>query len=157
MPLHVAAFAGHANIVHYLVQNNADIQGTTKQQETALHFAVRGNHQDVVRILLRNGSFVEVTDRDGRTPLHITSEHGNAEIIKTLLSHGARVDAKTGKQWTPLHMAAKTGQVCRIVLILHNSRAGKFSSVDWCRTGFGAILAYCVCFRSSVWFLHKLT
>ena len=52
-PLHVAALAGHADMVRELVRAGAALDLQDKQQRTALMKAARNGHTEVVEALLR--------------------------------------------------------------------------------------------------------
>ena len=56
--LHVAAAAGQAQVVRWLVDNGADVNKTTSGGDTPLLLAVMGEDEVIVRILLEQGATV---------------------------------------------------------------------------------------------------
>ncbi|XP_025103600.1 ankyrin repeat and death domain-containing protein 1A-like isoform X1 [Pomacea canaliculata] len=116
--LHLAAEAGHLDIVDKLLQMGAQIQKKDKSGATAVHLAAEKGHGQVVRRLLLVG--VEVDDRDveGRTALHMAAEHGHLEVVDLLLDYMANPNCETIKEITPLHLAATEGyaSICRSLL-----------------------------------------
>lgn len=121
-PLHVAAAAGHAQIVRILCGgfdppqsgvNNGDEEGWT-----ALHSSVSSGHVDVVEILLEAGADVSIANKGRRTALHYAASKGRAGIAAKLIEHGAKVNPVDEVGCTPLHRAASAGrpEVCELLL-----------------------------------------
>lgn len=55
-PLWCAAAAGHLNVVKLLVQNNANVNSTTKTNSTPLRAACFDGHLDIVQYLINSGA-----------------------------------------------------------------------------------------------------
>jgi len=67
-PLHTAAFAGHLNVVRYLVSAGANVNARDKNGNTPLHLAAMWGNGGVVSYLVRNGANVTLRNREGKTP-----------------------------------------------------------------------------------------
>jgi ankyrin repeat protein len=110
--LGVAAGYGQKEVVGYLLQAGADINGTD-DIGTPLHWAARKGQTDMVRLLIAKGADVSaknpnVSDPYNEiTPLFYAAAAGSVDIIKLLLENGAKVDEKTTKGVTPLMLAAR--------------------------------------------------
>lgn len=87
--LHMAATAGHLELVKVLSDNAAYVNRTDKTGETPLISAVKAGHPDVVAELLSRGADVRCRDDDGNTPLHYAAQVGNEAIVRALLNKGS--------------------------------------------------------------------
>ncbi|KAG8501699.1 hypothetical protein CXB51_003884 [Gossypium anomalum] len=103
--LHLAAWAGQAQVVSYLCKQKADVGAAAMDDMGAIHFAAQKGHLEVVRTLLSSGVSVRATNRKGFTPLHYAVQGSHLEVIKVLLKKGASLDAKTKAGKTPLDLA----------------------------------------------------
>jgi 26S proteasome non-ATPase regulatory subunit 10 len=113
--LHVAAAAGHAQVVQLLTDgvdlNSSGINSGDEEGWTPLHSAVSTGSGDVVEVLLRSGADVQIANAGGRTALHYAASKGHADIARLLVSHGANINKKDQTGCTPLHRAASAGHV----------------------------------------------
>ena len=82
-PLHIASRSGHLNVIEYLVQQGADINGRGAWELTSLHYAVVFNQPEVVLHLLEHGADPLLKDVKGNTALDhaIKEEHSVIEKI----------------------------------------------------------------------------
>jgi ankyrin repeat protein len=109
-PLHVAARAGSAELVAFLLDRGAAVDATNYQQEAPLHWAVLRNRHDVVELLLRRGARADPRQSYGRTPLLLVArETGDLEMARRLLDAGADVNARDRFGSTPLELSAWRG------------------------------------------------
>ncbi|KAJ4802712.1 Ankyrin repeat-containing protein [Rhynchospora pubera] len=104
-PLHLAAWAGHTDVVHYLCKNKADVGAAAIDDTGAIHFASQKGHLDVVRVLHVAGASVKAANRKGLTPLHFAVQGSHLELIKYLVRKGADLKAKNKGGQTPMHLA----------------------------------------------------
>ena len=86
MPLHVAAYAGHTEVVNFLLKKGADVQAKDEEGWTPLHHAAAGGHPQTVQLLVKSGADVNAKDRWGDTPLYCAG----SEVVKLLRKHGAK-------------------------------------------------------------------
>ncbi len=130
--LAVAAQAGHLEIVHLLLNNNADVNaGYTDQglytiygmcNQTALCCACTTGHTEIARLLLEKGAIIH-----DMTPLIMAINNENLEIVQLLIQYNIDIngvatfscDGETIST-TPLITAAKTGNVDMVQLLLDN-------------------------------------
>lgn len=95
--LHVAAAAGHLEVVLILLAAGADSQmhAAGASSVTALHLAAYAGHTAIMLQLLKAGADVNAADAWGRTPLHC-AEAGSRAAVELLLQRrwGAHVNAQ---------------------------------------------------------------
>jgi len=72
-----------------LVQQNADPNFITSEEESALTFAIVYEHPEVVKVLLDAGADVNWKNTQGWTPLTYAVYSHNVEIVRLLLDAGA--------------------------------------------------------------------
>lgn len=77
------------DIFRFLIQQGADINLITEEEETLLHIAVKKGYRVVSKILIRNGADINVRDAAGHTPLWYAIQHKNSDIIALLKRNGA--------------------------------------------------------------------
>jgi ankyrin repeat protein len=96
--LWAAAYFGHSDIVHWLLDNGVDVNATTTYHEHtrprrdgALGIAARRGHTSMVRLLIERAAVVNVDRMPGygRVPIENASEYGQEEAMKVLLRYGA--------------------------------------------------------------------
>ena len=56
-PLITAAEYGHAPIVEYLIQNNANLNAQNTDGHTPLTIAMENGHENVVKLLMEHGAY----------------------------------------------------------------------------------------------------
>lgn len=135
--LHIAAQAGHEQIVQALLQHNAtDINKADSDGRTALIHAVVENNQSVVCLLLERGARIGASDCDRRSALHWAVLYRRIGILEVLLKHreqheaGFDIDTHDSTGWTPLHMAVHRAFEPGVLMLIQsgadiNAKAGK--------------------------------
>ncbi|XP_006662645.1 ankyrin repeat domain-containing protein 29 [Oryza brachyantha] len=106
-PLHLAAWAGHVDVVKCLCKHKADVGAAAMDDTAAIHFASQKGHVEVVRELLVSGASVKAKNRKGFTALHFASQNSHLELVKYLVKKGADITLKTKGGQTALHVAEK--------------------------------------------------
>ncbi|XP_057448760.1 uncharacterized protein LOC130740248 [Lotus japonicus] len=104
-PLHLAAFAGHAEVVSYLCQNKAAVGAAAMDDMAAVHFAAQKGHLRVVQALVSAGASIKSFTRKGMSPLHYAAQGSHLELVKYLAKKGVSLSAKTKAGKTPLDLA----------------------------------------------------
>jgi len=114
-PLHVAALAGKAGAVAWLLGAGTDVDATDLSKRTPLHMALflqrieggdgPGGTREVVDRLVRAGADVLAADKWGLTALHRAARAGDGKIVDVLVRGGAALDPRDGKWRTPLYHA----------------------------------------------------
>jgi len=83
-PLHSAAAGGSPEIVHLLLEADADPNARQNGGFTALHAAAQNGDAAMARDLLDYGADVAAATEDGRTALTIAVEQGHEELAALL-------------------------------------------------------------------------
>lgn len=95
-------------IINFLIQNQAKIDVTDVDGETALMHACRSGQLKYVNLLLDSGAKLELqTNVDSWTALMTASKWGHADIVQELVKRGADVNRKNSNGWTALMIACK--------------------------------------------------
>ena len=117
-PLHVAASAGHSDMLSLLIKHGADMNDRGKFGDTPLHRALERARLEAGQFLLNRGADINVQNDSDNTALIYATVWGHVEFVRMLLERGAAIDARGNFGWTPLHWAAHNGhtQVVRLLL-----------------------------------------
>ena len=87
----LAAQAGHASTVAWLLQQGADGGAPGADGRTPLHVACAAGHHETVRNLLADkGVSLSARAEGGRTPAHCAAEVGQLECLRLVLHEGRR-------------------------------------------------------------------
>lgn len=84
-PLRIAATAGHADCVAYLIGQGAQVDLVDVKGQTALYVAVVNGHLDCVRILLEAGADPNGSRHHRSTPLYHAARVGRLDILQELI------------------------------------------------------------------------
>ena len=91
-----------------LVEEGADLNETTFNNETALHIAASRNAIKVLNFLLEKNVDVNArTDLTQETPLFLAVQENQSDAFNALISHGANVNAEDFEGETPIFVAIK--------------------------------------------------
>ncbi|XP_078037149.1 ankyrin repeat domain-containing protein 49 [Augochlora pura] len=87
-PLHRASYAGHVDIVEYLLQAGASTSSKTMDNWEPLHSACCWNNVECAAVLIANGADINAKSAGDQTPLHLVcaSSH-NSQALQLLLLH----------------------------------------------------------------------
>ncbi|XP_068428126.1 ankyrin repeat and SOCS box protein 1 isoform X2 [Clinocottus analis] len=91
-PLRIAATAGHAACVAYLLGRGAAVDPVDVKGQTALYVAVVNGHLDCVRLLLRAGADPNGSRHHRSTPLYHAARVGKLDVLQELIRFKADVD-----------------------------------------------------------------
>ncbi|GMT30636.1 hypothetical protein PFISCL1PPCAC_21933 [Pristionchus fissidentatus] len=107
--MHVAAGAGHADLVNFLHMKGAELQARDRRGDTPLVWATRAGHSEVVSYCLREGAEVNTANKTSETPLHIATRFAQLACAETLIDASALMTARDEHGETPVHIAAWHG------------------------------------------------
>jgi Ankyrin repeats (3 copies)/Ankyrin repeats (many copies) len=119
-PLHVAASAGHSDILSLLIEHGADTNGRGRFGDTPLHRASGTGRLEAGQFLLNRGADIDVQNYLNNTALIYAAANGHVEFARMLLDRGALIDARGNVGRTPLHWAAENGQIGAVRLLLEH-------------------------------------
>jgi ankyrin repeat protein len=88
-PLHVAATAGHLEILQYILKKGVNINSVCgTQKRTALHLAALYGRTDTVRYLIQNGASLYSKDREKYSPFYYAVLGGHVQVVNAFLETG---------------------------------------------------------------------
>jgi len=120
-PMHIAAEAGHADILSSLIEHGAIVDGRDGIGQTPLLRASCEGHLEAGQCLLDRGADTNVRNEDDQTPLFKAVLYGHVEFARTLLKRGAGVNGRDRSfGWTPLHCAVEWGSIQVVQLLLEH-------------------------------------
>jgi ankyrin repeat protein len=100
-PIHVAATAGHVDVLSLLLEHGADIHDRGRFGQTPLHRASWRAKLEAERCLLARGADIKARDNDGWTPLHCAVRTNEIQVVRLLLENGADANARDTFGETP--------------------------------------------------------
>lgn len=105
-PLHLASWAGHADIVQLLCENGAQVNATAADDMAAIHFAAQKGHVNALKMLLAGGAKVTLHTRKGLTSLHFAVQGGHNDVIRVIVRRSpALLGEQTNKGQRPIDLA----------------------------------------------------
>lgn len=124
IPLHLAAYHGHTEIVEILIKNGADVN--KKDYDKPDEFKP-GLLNFIVYLFSPTPPYIaKKFVADGRTALHIAAYQGHTKIVEILIKNGAFINASDDDGITPLHLASLNGHTEIVEMLLkHNADAEK--------------------------------
>jgi ankyrin repeat protein len=108
-PLHIAATAGHVDIVAYLLERGADLEARTAGGQTPVFQTVPLASQQAFTYLLTKGANLNARDNQGKTILQFALTWQRPAMVDLILQHGFTVDAAGAAAQEMLDEAANTG------------------------------------------------
>jgi ankyrin repeat protein len=121
-PIHVAACAGHVNIISLLIKHGADMEARWRSGNdgTPLHRAAWRGRLELGQCLLDHGAYINARDRGHDTPLIHALLARHVEFARMLLERGAVIDAQDNRGKTALHFAIRSGYTQAVQLLLEH-------------------------------------
>ncbi|OWF48478.1 Transient receptor potential cation channel subfamily A member 1 [Mizuhopecten yessoensis] len=109
--------------VHSLLEDEDDIEDSSKASSYTLWHAVRENNAKAVTDLLTQSSdLVNEVDNLGNSPLHLAAKHNAVAVMSVLIQHTADVNKEGQYRYCPLHTAARNNN-CEAAHLLMQSHA----------------------------------
>ncbi len=99
IPLTLAVYKGHIQVVDYLLKNNYHDKWTTSYSFSPLHIAIQNKDIPIIKRLLQEKFDVNVAACHGTTPLKVAIRNNCEECAQLLLESGAKISQ------TDLHKA----------------------------------------------------
>ena len=103
-----------------LIEQNANVNSTTKTKSSPLRAACYDGHLEVVKYLVEHNADIELSNRYGHTCLMIAAFKGNFKICEYLIQMGADVNKRSIKGNTAMHDCAETGSTEIMSLLIKN-------------------------------------
>jgi ankyrin repeat protein len=125
--LHVAAEAGAADAVVWLLANGADPSRSDPAGVTPLMLAAAAPESGALQALLMAGAAVEVSDQAERTPLMYAAWADRAAQVQALLAAGANVAAADARGFTALDVAIQRERTAAATVLRSAGAAARFS------------------------------
>jgi hypothetical protein len=121
MPIHVAVFHDHPDVVKALLEAGADPNVRNYDGKTALVIATEKRSRKVVRMLLDHGATIDPAYRSTGA-LYEAVRNGDKETVDLFLSRGANPNVKTRFGDTPLFAAARYSNLAMVKdLVAHGA------------------------------------
>ena len=141
--IHMAATAGHIEIVTFIIDNIQDqnqsaascrIDAISKPTFgdqvhknpgnadglTPLHLAALNGHFETCKFIMNLLTNKNPRDKNGWTPLHSVAQGGNTRIYKLMMENLVDINPGNNYGMTPLHTASHFGHMEIIELIMHH-------------------------------------
>jgi ankyrin repeat protein len=99
--LEAACGKGQLEVVKYLLDHGASVNGTTQPGLTPLHYAAGNGQLAVLKLLLERGAKPNVATESDVTPLHLAVLKGYEQVAKALLDAGASVNVEVARNASP--------------------------------------------------------
>ena len=99
IPLTLAVYKGHIQVVDYLLKNNYHDKWETRNSFSPLHIAIQNKDIPIIKRLLQEKFDVNVVTCNGTTPLKLAIRNNCEECAQLLLESGAKISQ------TDLHKA----------------------------------------------------
>ncbi|CAK9860712.1 unnamed protein product [Sphagnum jensenii] len=125
-PLHIAAQAGHVNVVERFLGQDPCLIGLTTQNSnsfTPLDLAIDKGHVAVVKVLLQFTAESDLTRKNscsGNTTLHIATKSGCVEVTNMLLEHANELhfNEENMDGSIPFHLDSEEGNVDEVKVVV---------------------------------------
>ena len=117
-PTHVAVDYGSQDMLGFLLQHGADVDGRDGCGATPLMLASYAGFMDAVEILHRHGADLNAEDAVGRTAVHRAAEGQHDAVVQFLAHNGADISARDHFGWTALYHSIIFAHVDTIKLLI---------------------------------------
>ncbi len=130
--LMMACHGGEYELVEYLLQKGAKVEGVDNYHFNALLYACVGSKgTELVELLVKNGASIHQKDLEGASALIYAVKSTNIELVRYLIDNGVDVNegrtAESGNVYTPLYYAKEKYNGEEIVKLLEEAGAKDLS------------------------------
>jgi ankyrin repeat protein len=105
--LHMAASAGHLEIVQLLLDLGANVNQRDRYGDTALVTTASNGFLNITEVLINHGADVNAVGLSGYTPLARAAGTSPLEVVRLLVEKGAHLNHRNSHRGTPLLIAAE--------------------------------------------------
>ena len=113
----MASFAGHFDIVKFLIDRGARVNMQDDQGRSALFMASLAGHAEIARLLLDNGTQVNTQNNHGSTTLLVACLTGSAYIVAELLQQ-LNIQPMTNSYFLSVIRSSVKGHIELVKLLL---------------------------------------
>ncbi|CAF1414523.1 unnamed protein product [Adineta ricciae] len=116
--LQAAAQNGNLEIVHFLIENRANLEIEDKDGDRAIHHAAFGNEAKILDLLIKSGADINARNKRRQTALHIGVCKNHIDVCKVLLLNGSHLGIQDFQGDTPLHdtISKKHDELTKLLL-----------------------------------------
>jgi ankyrin repeat protein len=101
-PLHIAVEDENLDLVRFLIESGADVNGARERGDTPLFWSP---NSEIAQTLIGAGASLHAKDFAGREPIHWAAQFARPDVIRVLLDHGCDVNVPDRTRHAPLHWA----------------------------------------------------
>jgi len=120
-PLVIAAGKGHIDIIEYLLNLGAHIEGKDKQGRTALFRALTQKCFDVVEYLIRRGASIHAQTETEVRILDAALAAGDRKWVDYFIEQGIPLNHQNKNGSSPLHFAAQSSNVDLVRFVMQQT------------------------------------
>ncbi|XP_044149396.1 oxysterol-binding protein-related protein 1 isoform X3 [Bufo gargarizans] len=124
MPLHLACYFGHREVVEDLLKAGADINVLNDMGDTPLHRAAFTGRKELVMLLLESNADTTVINGEGETAVDVAQD----KDIKTMLEAAQRTQER--KQEEVLLTTAREGNIAKLSELLNRAKPPNINCTD---------------------------
>ena len=144
----IAVNKGKIDILQYLVNHGAKLDGTNSAGKTYLEDAIERQNKEVVAFLVsKMKESGEIANTAAAVAL--AAKIGAADILKVLGDAGAPLETRGADTYYPIHLAVKGGNYDAMVYLVEkgvdvNAKCGQgYSVLDWAKNeGYTRLISY---------------
>ncbi|XP_028418537.1 uncharacterized protein LOC114543951 [Dendronephthya gigantea] len=122
---------GTLEIVKYLVEKGADVNGWGTDGWTVLHSSVTKGKLEIIKYLVKKGADVNGKNTNGQTVLHSAVTEGTLEIVKYLVKKGADVNCKNTDGWIALDIAVSKNRLEIVKFLVEKCANANGNMNEW--------------------------
>ena len=132
------------DVLEAIIKRGADVNATSKSNETALLNACWMGNENAISVLLNAGADPNIASADGYISLHGAIKKGcSKEVIEAIISHGADVNATNKANDTALRYACSEGNIDTFNVLLQAGADTNIASANGNTLLYDAVTTGC--------------